>query len=329
MAERIRLGDLLVEMGLVTSAQLDDALQRQQQDKRRLGELLVEAGAISEAKVTQVISQQLSVPWVSLSHIDFSRPLLDLVPSETAQRYGVVPIYVRRGKNKEQTLYVAMQDPSESDALDEISRFSGLPVRAMIAPPADIRGAIRVYYLGLPPEEATSPVPADVLSMADLHSIPPSAPHAPAPPVVPPPPPVRAASAPARPPEAVAPPVVADDSDGEEEEAPDSKPVESRAAAMPRPKQAGRQKMVTLTLLDGTQITLPASPKTRGDAAPASAGLTARDLVEALRAHGSGADASEVLGENVNWERLFAALLSLLLKKHLISDWEFVHELQR
>ena len=89
------------------------------------------------------------------------------------------------------------------------------------------------------------------------------------------------------------------------------------------------QKMVTLTLLDGTQITLPASKgKKRGDSAGPT-GLTARDLVEALRAQGDGADASEVLGEEVNWERMFAALLSLLLKKHLIHDWEFVRELKR
>jgi type IV pilus assembly protein PilB len=309
MAERIRLGDLLVDMGLITRSQLEEALLRQKEDKRRLGELLVAAGAITEAKVTQVISQQLSVPWVSLSHIDFSRPLLDLVPTETAQKYGVVPIYVRRGKNREQTLYVAMQDPTEADALEEIAGFSGLPVRAMIAPPSDIRGAIRAYYLGLPPEEepllGQSPVPPSDITAADLRSLPPSAPGVVTPVPAAPAPPRRAPSAPAK--------LQADD-----EEAPDSSPVESRAAAMPRPKQAGRHKMVTLTLLDGTQITLPASPKTRGDSTPAPSDLTARDLIEALRAQAGGADASEV-----------AALLSLLLKKHLISDWEFVRELKR
>jgi hypothetical protein len=56
--------------------------------------------------------------------------------------------------------------------------------------------------------------------------------------------------------------------------------------------------------------------------------LTARDLVAALGAVSHGADASEVLGDDARWEKLFAALLSLLLRKHLIADWEFVDELK-
>ena len=61
----------------------------------------------------------------------------------------------------------------------------------------------------------------------------------------------------------------------------------------------------------------------------APAELTARDLVAALRAVSHGADASEILGEKARWEPLFAALLELLLKKHLIADWEFVEEIKR
>ncbi|KYF85034.1 hypothetical protein BE17_26095 [Sorangium cellulosum] len=114
--------------------------------------------------------------------------------------------------------------------------------------------------------------------------------------------------------------------------------------------------MVSLTLLDGTTITLPArgsksqsqpqpqsQPQRQAAPAPRAAaqseppppiaaddpGLTARDLVSALRAVSHGADASEILGNNVRWEAMFAALLSLLLKKHLIADWEFVDELKK
>jgi hypothetical protein len=89
--------------------------------------------------------------------------------------------------------------------------------------------------------------------------------------------------------------------------------------------------MVTLTLLDGTQINLPArSPREPSNPAPKDASdLTARDLVAALRAVTHGADASEILGDQARWEPLFAALLSLLLKKQLIADWEFVDEFRR
>ena len=58
-------------------------------------------------------------------------------------------------------------------------------------------------------------------------------------------------------------------------------------------------------------------------------GLTARDFVTALRASASGTDATEVLGENVRWEPVVAALLSILLRKGLIADWEFVEELRK
>jgi len=100
--------------------------------------------------------------------------------------------------------------------------------------------------------------------------------------------------------------------------------------------------MVTLTLLDGTKVSLPAKspiaqakrlpsdPPAKETSSPtAGEGLTARDLVAALRALSHGADASEILGENVRWEALFSALLSLMLKKHLIADWEFVEEYKK
>ena len=88
--------------------------------------------------------------------------------------------------------------------------------------------------------------------------------------------------------------------------------------------------MVTLTLLDGTRVNLPAksSPPEKGEK-ETPAELTARDLVAALRAVSHGADAREILGDQVRWEPLFAALLELLLKKHLIADWEFVEEYRK
>jgi hypothetical protein len=119
--------------------------------------------------------------------------------------------------------------------------------------------------------------------------------------------------------------------------------------------------MVSLTLLDGTTIALPARDRTRdpgrrserpavltppSQPPPASSlpppsrrsdrptaddlqGLTTRDLILALRVVGHGADASDVLGSNVRWESLLSAILSLLLKKHIIADWEFIDELKK
>ena len=155
---RVRLGELLVDAQIITRPQLEEVLLLQKRDPRRVGTLLVEAGLVTETQVTQILSQQLSVPWVSLYHIDFSRQLLNLVPREIAEKYCLVPIFVRRVRGLGETLYVAMDDPSDETAVREVSQWSGLPVRAMIAPPSDVRNAIRVYYGGeLEDEVSASP----------------------------------------------------------------------------------------------------------------------------------------------------------------------------
>lgn len=373
MTDRLRLGELLVETKLITREQLEVALSVQKgQDGRRLGEILVEQRAVTESHLTQVLSQQLSVPWVSLQHIDFSRQLLNLVSAETAEKHGIVPIYVRRARNRQQTLYVAMVDPTDSSPLDEIAEYAGLPVRPMIAPASDIRAAVRAYYLGLPPEEqveptdyfpsvvglpsgspSTGPPGPSMPSMSDGGAIPQFPRAAPVPDVsrsafgpardrsAPPPPskeaaPAETASATsgAEQPIARMDTTAEGQADSTEDVPPESEPLAAREGSMAQPSEKASEapKMVTLTMLDGTEITLPAAPRRPRHGRPSigpSDELTARDLIEALRAQAGGADASEVLGKGVSWESMFAALLSLLLKKHLVHDWEFVRELRR
>jgi type IV pilus assembly protein PilB len=343
---RVRLGELLVEAQIVSRSQLEEILAVQKRDSRRLGTMLVDAGLVTETQVTQILSQQLSVPWVSLHHIDFSRQLLNLVSHQLAEKYCLVPIFVRRVRGLGETLYVAMDDPSDEVAQREVGQWAGLPVRAMIAPPTDIRSAIRVYYgigkdtaslseavaevdaesaagvrsqnsapaipaFDVPPESDATPVPSTlhVLSPNDA-------------------PPLTVASV--RPLSADVRPI---------SEPPDSGPqIEAREISMPTArKPSGR--MVTLTLLDGTQVNLPARDAASRQrepkgvrAVPVAFGgneLTARDLIAALRAVSHGADATEILGNEARWEALFAALLSVLLKKHLIADWEFVEEYKK
>jgi type IV pilus assembly protein PilB len=247
-----------------------------------------------------------------------------------------VPIFVRRVRGLGETLYIAMDDPTNEAAVTAVGEFAGLPVRTMIAPPSDIRGAIRAYY-GTGEEELGD----DDVAAVSIKP-PEKAPDAEAVPVVP-----RAARTPA---DAVAitpdPPSTAPSSLPSEvlasEPPPDSSPtIEAREVSMPAPARRAGRRMVTLTLLDGTRVNLPAKssrpPKTGGKAPAAplprddeeGGALTARDLVAALRAIAHGADGSEILGEKARWEPLFAALLELLLKKHLIADWEFVEEFRK
>ena len=342
MSGRVRLGELLVTASIISREQLDQALVLQRDSGQKLGKVLVDRGFVSETQVTQILSQQLSVPWVSLYHIDFSRQLLDLVPEDLADKYCLVPIFVRRVRGLGETLYIAMDDPTDEVAQQAVSQWSGLPVRVMIAPPSDIRSAIRAYYGGggsaaslsdavreldaerarsLPAPPASPPVPSE--APARIERIP----SVQAPP--------RAVSEPSPSPsrQAVVPPASASDADtGAPFSIPpdDSPEIEAREISMPAPARGKPRRMITLTLLDGTQVNLPAKsspvPRAKGQADPE---LTARDLVAALRAVSHGADASEVFGEKPQWEPLFAALLELLLKKHLIADWEFVEEYKK
>src|SRR3954469_11534712 len=169
---RVRLGELLVDAHIISHEQLEEALALQKRDGRRLGTMLVEAGLVTETQVTQILSQQLSVPWASLYHIDFSRQLLNLVSHELAEKYCLVPIFVRRVRGLGETLYVAMDDPSDEAAQREVGQWAGLPVRAMIAPPTDIRSAIRVYY-GIGKDTASlseAVAEVDAESAADVRS---------------------------------------------------------------------------------------------------------------------------------------------------------------
>jgi type IV pilus assembly protein PilB len=354
MSGRVRLGELLVTAHIITREQLEETLALQQKDGRRLGKLLVSRGLVTETQLTQILSQQLAVPWVSLYHIDFSRQLLDLVPRMLAEKHCLVPIFVRRVRGLGETLYVAMDDPTDEVATRAVSEFAGLPVRTMIAPPTDIRSAIRAYYgtskelpaivfdpdtgtpMSAPPEAAVEAAPVSVAR--------PPAPSLEAPPAStraggPPPPPSRASKSsppiydsPIPPPvEQVPPPEPLGESDLASLPPSSSPTIEAREISMPAPPRHAARKMVTLTLLDGTRVNLPAreSKPPAGDPVEEGGALTARDLIAALRAVTHGADASEILGDKARWEPLFAALLELLLKKHLIADWEFVEEFKK
>jgi type IV pilus assembly protein PilB len=310
-----RIGELLVEGGVLSQSQLEQALFAQRKDGRKLGQLLIELGLVSETQLTQTLSRQLSVPWVSLYHVDFSRSLLNLLSHEIAERYCVVPIMVRRVRKQGDTLYIAMDDPTNESAIDEIARAVSLAVKPMIACPSDIRAAIRVYYLGeTAPEPPAAPPPPQPLGPRSVPNAPPK--KAPS---------LRPAKAPERPAQAVA-------------ESPSEGSVLEAVAQVEKipSSRRPRPKMISLTLLDGTSISIPAPTRrpSRPDveATPGeefSDQLTARDLVSALRAVAHGAEAGEILGAEPRWEAMFSALLSILLRKGIIADWEFVEEFRK
>jgi type IV pilus assembly protein PilB len=138
----------LVEAGVLTQETLETALQIQKKRQLRLGTILLQEGFVSESQLVQALSLKLSIPWVSLWRIDIPDELLDLVPANVAEEFFLMPIYIRTTKEGERALYVAMNDPTDEDALKFVSASAGFPVKPMIAGPSDLASAIRAYYYG-------------------------------------------------------------------------------------------------------------------------------------------------------------------------------------
>jgi type IV pilus assembly protein PilB len=137
----IRLGDMLVKAGLITREQLEKALQQQQSGGGRVGTNLVKLGFIGEDDITSFLSRQYGVPSINLSHFDIDPNVIKLIPSEIAQKHQVIPIN-RTGN----VLTVAMSDPSNIFAIDDIKFMTGYKVEPVVAAETAIKNAINKHY---------------------------------------------------------------------------------------------------------------------------------------------------------------------------------------
>ena len=144
----MRLGDMLVNAGLVTREDLAEALHEQEARGTKLGEVLVRRGLISEQELTQILSNRVSVAWVSLGYIDFTRELLSLLPGELALELNMIPVYFRTEKKRQKILYVAVDDPTSIVAMEKVAMHTGMHVRPLVAPASEIRRAVRLHYFG-------------------------------------------------------------------------------------------------------------------------------------------------------------------------------------
>jgi len=136
-----RLGELLVRNGLITDDQLAKALGEQQSTGGRLGSSLVKLGFISEDELSAFLSKQYGVPSVNLNEFEVDPAVVATVPADVAQKYQIVPIN-RAGS----TLIVAMSDPSNIFAIDDLKFMTGYNVEVVVASEAAIKVCIDKYY---------------------------------------------------------------------------------------------------------------------------------------------------------------------------------------
>ncbi len=136
-----RLGEVLIEQGIITKRQLDEALQEQKLTGRFIGEILISRGAASEDKIIQCSSEQLGFAFVNLSEMDIEPKAKELVPEEICTKFTAIPLFITRD-----TLTVALFNPLDVRAIDEIQSVSGCRVKPVFACPTAIRNAIKKQY---------------------------------------------------------------------------------------------------------------------------------------------------------------------------------------
>ncbi|OJH35421.1 type IV-A pilus assembly ATPase PilB [Cystobacter ferrugineus] len=136
-----RLGELLVRENLISVQQLRKAQEEQQKNGTRIGTALIKTGAIEESKLTDFLSKQYGVPAINLKDFDIDAEIIKLVPKEVAEKHLVIPVN-RAGPS----LIVAMCDPSNIYAVDDLKFLTGYNVEPVVASEISIRDAIERYY---------------------------------------------------------------------------------------------------------------------------------------------------------------------------------------
>jgi type IV pilus assembly protein PilB len=136
-----RLGELILRAGLITEQQLQQALAEQKRTGGRLGSILVASGFVQEEDITELLSEQYGVPSINLSHFEIDPAVVKLVPAAVARKYFLIPIN-RTGS----TLTIAIADPSNVSAIDDINFMTGYHVEPVVASEMAIREAIDKYY---------------------------------------------------------------------------------------------------------------------------------------------------------------------------------------
>ncbi|HKF51355.1 MAG TPA: type IV-A pilus assembly ATPase PilB [Candidatus Acidoferrales bacterium] len=136
-----RLGEILVRDSLISQDQLKQALDYQKREGGRLGTCLVKLGIVSDEDITAVLSRQYGVPSINLKFYEVDPTVIKLIPQETAVRYQIVPLS-RVGS----TLTIAMTDPTNVFAMDDIKFMTGFNVEPVVASETAIVEAIGKFY---------------------------------------------------------------------------------------------------------------------------------------------------------------------------------------
>ena len=138
----LKLGELLVNAGAISPANLQAALGEQKVSHMRLGEVLIKNGYLTEMHLAEALSAQLGIPFISLVKERPNQNALAMIPENVATRLNVIPIAL----TYDGRITVAMSDPMDTLAIDEINMLTNREVDIRIATASDINKALSTYY---------------------------------------------------------------------------------------------------------------------------------------------------------------------------------------
>ena len=156
-----KLGEMLIRENLITPIQLDQALEHQRQNGGRLGSSVIKLGFLTADGITAVLSRQYGVPSINLEYFEADSSVIRLIPMETALKYQVFPLS-RVGAS----LTLAMADPANVYAMDDIKFMTGLNIEPVVASEASVAEAIKKNYGSIEEQERKKEI-EDLVSFID------------------------------------------------------------------------------------------------------------------------------------------------------------------
>lgn len=151
---RKRIGELLLERGAISKEQLDSGLAAQKRTRQRLGVTLIQQGVLSEIQLAQVLAQSLSLATVDLTQVQVDWSAVHMLRSRFCETHELFPFAIDGKGTQNKRLLVAMSDPLNQPATEEIEFTTGLQVNPYVSTHSQVRGAILRYYHKASPADA-------------------------------------------------------------------------------------------------------------------------------------------------------------------------------
>ncbi|MCQ2550308.1 MAG: Flp pilus assembly complex ATPase component TadA [Lachnospiraceae bacterium] len=142
--KKLRIGDVLIAAGVLTKEKLEEALEKQKGTGHRIGEVLIDEGYVNEEQVAHALSEQLNIELIDLNNVSVDNEILTLIPPDVLKKNKVMPF--EYSPDNLNTIRVAVADPLDMNAIDDISIITNRQVEVFVATPSSIRQAHNRFY---------------------------------------------------------------------------------------------------------------------------------------------------------------------------------------